>query len=124
MPTMTKLAERLEALLAFRPEELVGDDLDDLLPQALDEGTRLLEGGLADEAEPLLRQAEALAVISGRFDAARPLRNLLGNLEASRNDDEGALAWYGAVLALPDEAGNPRARRRSCMPSAAPPISG
>src|SRR5271165_1960406 len=72
--------------------------------QARHEGRRLLKDRRGDEAEPLLRQAEALAVAGGRPDAARPLRNLLGRLEASRNDYEGALAWYSAALALPVEA--------------------
>ncbi len=107
---MAKLPDQLDALLVLPPQELAeaGKELDDVLLHAMDEGSRLLNAGQDGEAETLLRQAEALATAGRRFDAARLLRILLGNLDASRNDQEGALAWYGTVLALPSEAGNPR----------------
>lgn len=104
-----KLAERLVALLMLPPDEVDGSELDDVLSQAREEGRRLLKDGQDGEAEPLLRRAEALAVACGHLDAARPLRILLGGLEASRNDHEGALAWYSAVLASPWQADDPKA---------------
>jgi hypothetical protein len=104
--SVANLTEQLAVLLGLPADELgaLGDELDDVLMQAWEEGRRLLRDRQGGEAEPLLRQAEALAVTGKRSDAARSLRILLGKLEASRNDYEGALAWYGAVLTLPVEA--------------------
>jgi CHAT domain-containing protein/tetratricopeptide (TPR) repeat protein len=101
--------ERLSALLLLPPNELsrVGSELDEVLQQALEAGVSLLKDGL-DEAEPLLRQVEALAVSGGRLNATRASRILLGILYASRNDYRSALAWYGAVLALPMDSGDSR----------------
>ena len=103
---VANLTEQLAVLLGHPADELgaLGDELDDVLMQAWEEGRRLLRDRQDGEVELLLRQAEALAVAGKRSDAARSLRILLGKLEASRNDYEGALAWYGAVLALPVEA--------------------
>ena len=108
---MAKLNEQMDALTRLSHEELLAaaSALDELLEQAQPAGIQLLQDGQEAEAESLIRQAEALAVSGERFRPAASLRAMLGNLDESRNDFDGALAWYGAVLELPVADGDEQA---------------